>query len=71
VFNKSQELWRSLQGVLTDEGYTSLETLPKAVEVLKDLRAAGLRDLEGEKRREFEIETQWIADLDTIESRSQ
>lgn len=66
VFNKSQELWSSLQGVLTDEGYTSLETFPKAVEVLKDLRAAGLRGLKGEKRRDFDVETRWVRDLDVV-----
>lgn len=57
MFNKSQEFWRGLQGVLTDEGYTSNETFSKAVEILQDSREAGLRDLEGEERRKFDSET--------------
>ncbi|CAA9966968.1 hypothetical protein PTMSG1_10327 [Pyrenophora teres f. maculata] len=33
-FNKSQEFWKDLQGVLTDEGYASNESFSKAVEIL-------------------------------------
>ncbi|CAN9473666.1 unnamed protein product [Alternaria alternata] len=63
-FNKSQELWKELQGVLTDEGYTSKESYSKAVNILKDLREMGLGDLKGEERRDFDKETRWVADLD-------
>jgi hypothetical protein len=63
-FNKSQELWKELQGVLTDEGYTSNESFSKAVSILEYLRELGLGDFEGEERRNFEKETQWVADLD-------
>ncbi|KAJ4983835.1 hypothetical protein SVAN01_10698 [Stagonosporopsis vannaccii] len=63
IFNKSQEFWRSLQGVLTDEGYASHESFNKAVEILNELRAAGLRDLKGEERIKFDEETVWIASL--------
>ncbi|KAJ8107220.1 hypothetical protein OPT61_g9014 [Boeremia exigua] len=52
MFNKSQEFWKGLQNVLTDEGYTSNESLSKAVEALKDLRATGLRELKGEEKRQ-------------------
>lgn len=62
-FNKSQELWKELQGVLTDEGYASNESFSKAVKILKDLREVGLGDLEGEERRNFDKETRWVADL--------
>jgi hypothetical protein len=63
LFNKSQEFWKGLQGVLTDEGYASNETFNQAVEILKELREAGLQGLEGEKQHEFDIETRWIAHL--------
>ncbi|PNS14387.1 hypothetical protein CAC42_6900 [Sphaceloma murrayae] len=53
-FNKSQEFWKGLQGVLTDEGYASNETLSKAVEIYNDMREARLKDLHGEERRKFD-----------------
>jgi len=63
TFNKSQELWKELQGVLTDEGYASNESFSKAVEILRDLREIGLADLEREEGRSFDKETRWVADL--------
>lgn len=51
--------------MLTDEGYTSLESFDEAVEVLNEIRAAKLRDLEGENRTKFDEETTWIANLRT------
>lgn len=62
-FNKSQELWKDLRGILTDEGYTSKESFSKAVKILRDLRDVGLGDLKGEERRNFDKETRWVADL--------
>jgi hypothetical protein len=41
-FNKSQEFWKELQGVLTDEGYASNESFGRASEILGDLQEAGL-----------------------------
>jgi hypothetical protein len=41
-FNKSQEFWKELQGVLTDDGYASNESFSKAVEILGDLQEARL-----------------------------
>ena len=67
-FNKSQELWAGLKGILTDEGYASNESYTKAVEVLKDLREVGLDGLEGEEKRTFDKHTSWVANLD-VESR--
>jgi len=63
TFNKSQELWKELQGVLTDEGYASNESISKAVEILKKLREIGLGELKGEERRSFDKETHWVANL--------
>ncbi|XP_014561693.1 hypothetical protein COCVIDRAFT_33286 [Bipolaris victoriae FI3] len=63
-FNKSQEFWKELQGVLTDEDYTPKESFGKAVKILKDLREVGLGDLKGEERNNFDKETRWVADLD-------
>jgi phage gp36-like protein len=63
-FNKSQELWKGLQGVLTDEGYASNDSFSKAVKVLKDLRKVGLEDLKGEEQRNFDKETWWVTELD-------
>lgn len=63
-FNKSQELWKELQGVLTDEGYSSNESFSKAVSVLEYLREVELGDFKGEERRSFEKETRWVADLE-------
>jgi pentatricopeptide repeat protein len=53
-----------MQGVLTDEGYTSNGSYDRAVKILKDLREAGLTGLEVEERRHFDKETGWVADLD-------
>jgi len=44
AFIENQELWRSLRGVLTDDGYTLNETFSEAVEALNRLqesRSAG------------------------------
>ena len=56
-FNKSQELWKELQGVLTDEGYASNESFSKAVKILRDLREVGLGDLKVAEQRRFDKET--------------
>ena len=64
-FNKNQGFWKELQGVLTDEGYTSNESFSKAVDTLKDLRELGLCGLKGEERHNFDKEMRWVADLDT------
>lgn len=61
--NKSQEFWRELQGVLTDEGYASNESFSKAVEILKGLREVGLGAMKGEELRSFDQETRWVTDL--------
>ncbi|KAL6704899.1 Phosphotransferase enzyme [Coniothyrium glycines] len=66
VFNKSQEFWQGLRGVLTDEGYTSKEMYGQAVETVKHLRDAGLSAMEGEDRRVFEEETLWVESLEKI-----
>jgi len=63
-FDRSQEFWKELQGISTDEGYASNESFSKAVNILKNLREVGLGDLEGEEQRNFDKETRWVADLD-------
>lgn len=63
-FNKSQEFWKELQGVLTDEGYASKESFSKAVKILGDLREVWLGGLKGEEGRSFDKETRWVADPD-------
>ncbi|KAH9864502.1 hypothetical protein J1614_010436 [Plenodomus biglobosus] len=57
-FSKSQELWKELRGILTDEGHASDESSSKAIEILKDLREDGIGDLKGEERQVFDRETQ-------------
>ncbi|KAH5433184.1 hypothetical protein HBI32_055360 [Parastagonospora nodorum] len=64
TFNKSQDLWKELEGVLNDEGYTNNETLDKAVQALKDLREIGLETLHGDVRSRFDEETRWVTSLD-------
>jgi len=49
-FNKSQEFWKELRGVLADKGYASNESFSKAVDILEDLRTFGLGKLKGEER---------------------
>jgi hypothetical protein len=66
-FNKSQEFWKELQGVLTDEGYASNESFSSAVKTLKDLREAGLGDMAGEERHSFDEETRWVVDLNEVD----
>jgi hypothetical protein len=63
-FNKSQEFWKKLQGILTDGGYASNETFAKAVEILADLRQVVLDHLKGEERCRFEKEMRWVVDLE-------
>lgn len=63
VFNQSQELWDSLKGILTDEGYTSNETFDQAVSILRSLREESLALLEGDERDEFEKETRWVLNV--------
>jgi hypothetical protein len=62
-FNRTQDFWKELRGILTDEGYTSIETYDQAVETVKNLREAGLDVMEGADRDAFEKETGWIVDL--------
>jgi hypothetical protein len=62
-FNKNQEFWKALQGILTDEGYASNESFNKAVNILKDLREVGLANLKGEERHNFDKVTRWLAGL--------
>lgn len=57
TFNKSQDLWKEMRGILTDEGYTNNETFDQAVEAVENLRGAGLDVLDGDDRDVFEKET--------------
>ncbi|KZF25507.1 kinase-like protein [Xylona heveae TC161] len=62
-FNKNQKLWEELRGIVTDEGYTSNETLDEAIEVFRNLREIGLAGLKGEENIEFDKNTRWVLDL--------
>lgn len=62
-FNKSQEFWKELGEVLTDEGYASNDSYHQAVKIVRDLREVGLDDMKGEERRKFDEETRWVAHL--------
>jgi hypothetical protein len=62
-FKKSQEFWKGLQEILTDEGYASSESFASAVEILKKLRELGLGNLRGEELRNFDRATRWVLDL--------
>lgn len=62
-FNENQRFWEGLREILTDEGYTSNETFSTAVEVLKNLRDAGLARLKSEERHEFARKTNWVLEL--------
>jgi hypothetical protein len=68
TFNKSQEFWKGLQGIVTDEGYASNETFEQAVETFRSLREVGLEELDGEERINFEKETRWVTDLEAQSS---
>jgi hypothetical protein len=62
-FNRTQDFWKKLRGILTDEGYTSIETYDQAVETVKNLREADLDVMEGADRDAFDKNTEWIVDL--------
>ncbi|KAH7382206.1 kinase-like domain-containing protein [Pyrenochaeta sp. MPI-SDFR-AT-0127] len=53
-FNRSQEFWEQLQGILTDEGYASNESYNKAVETIKGLQEVGLADITSAKLSNFD-----------------
>jgi len=63
TFNKSQDLWKELSGVLTNEGYTNNDTFDQAVETVKSLQKAGLDGSDADRRDEFERATRWVVDL--------
>ncbi|RJE24536.1 hypothetical protein PHISCL_03123 [Aspergillus sclerotialis] len=63
VFNETQDFWKSLSALVTDEGYTSVEDFESVVDIFKQLREAGLSELRGEERNEFERETRWLLDI--------
>jgi pentatricopeptide repeat protein len=60
AFNESQDFWESVHEIVTDEGYTSTRNFEKAVEIFQKLRDAGLNNLQGEERNEFERQTRWV-----------
>ncbi|KAF2454103.1 kinase-like domain-containing protein [Lineolata rhizophorae] len=62
-FNKNQELWEELRGIVTDEGYTSNETFSEAIEVFRNLRESGSAGLKDEERVAFDRKTRWVLDL--------
>lgn len=37
-FNDSQRLWQNLRSILSEDGYTTHEDYPQAVEILEELR---------------------------------
>ena len=63
TFNESQAIWKELEDFLTNEGYTPNEDYGKAIELLKNLRTAGLTHLGDKDRDEYDRMTQWILDL--------
>ena len=48
---------------MTDEGYTLIEDFESVVDIFRQLREAGLSELHGEERNEFERETRWLLDI--------
>ena len=49
AFNKSQEFWKSMSNIVSEEGYTSTEDFGRAVELFQRLREEGLTALYGEE----------------------
>jgi hypothetical protein len=62
-FKMSQDFWNRLSPILTNEGYTPNDTFPQAVKTLMTLREAGLKNMAGNERNEFDQHTKWILDL--------
>ncbi|KAL1982712.1 hypothetical protein VTN96DRAFT_963 [Rasamsonia emersonii] len=62
-FNDNAYFWDSIREIVTNEGYTSNEDFPRAVEIFQRLRESGLKNLEGDDREEFDKQTRWIRDI--------
>ncbi|TGJ79034.1 hypothetical protein E0Z10_g9732 [Xylaria hypoxylon] len=58
-WNENADFWASISSLVQRDGWTSHETYGDAVKLFAQLRAAGLRQLEGEERAKFERETRW------------
>lgn len=64
-FNENTDFWDSIREIVTNEGYTSNEDFPRAVEIFQKLRESCLKNLEGDERQEFDKQTRWIRDIRT------
>jgi hypothetical protein len=40
AFNQNREFWKRMDGILTDEGYTSNETFSQAMKILEEQQPA-------------------------------
>jgi hypothetical protein len=58
-WNERADFWDSLAGFVSRDGWTSNETYSKALEMFRELREEGLKNLRGEERATFEAQTKW------------
>lgn len=63
-FNKYRDIWKNLEGIVNNQGFSHNETFSKAVEMMRYFRESLLNTKKGETQREFEEATRWVEGLD-------
>lgn len=58
-WNEVQDFFNHIDGVVKRDGWTSNETYTDALECFSNLRKAGIQNMAGKEREEFEKETRW------------
>ncbi|KAL5343894.1 kinase-like domain-containing protein [Aspergillus crustosus] len=58
-WNEVQDFWKSIDSLVKKDGWTSNETYNDARKFFGELREAGLENLVGEEREDFERQTKW------------
>ncbi|PGH03426.1 hypothetical protein AJ80_08674 [Polytolypa hystricis UAMH7299] len=59
-WNEVQDFWRTVEGIVTRDGWTPHDLYDDAVALFSELREIGLKDMVGKDRKDFEAQTQWV-----------
>ncbi|KAK3696427.1 Phosphotransferase enzyme [Vermiconidia calcicola] len=60
LWNANQDFWSELDGVVSRDGWVTLEDYEKAIEIFQAYREEGLKTLQGEERSAFEESMNWL-----------
>jgi hypothetical protein len=66
AWNETTEFWSSLDGLVSRDGWTSLENFEKAKAFFEELREEGLKQLSGQELAEFEASSRWVVGKDRV-----